>query len=193
MKHLRTVGFAALAMVACMAFSAGSASATTFEVGGVTKNSALTLSLSLAPGTSSLTELTDGTPLNTCTGSNIHMETVSPFTGTLVTAVVGSMSFSPCDRPVTVHRTGQFYVERIAGTTNGYLYWENGEVTEGSPFGTLNCKSGTGTKLGTVTGVAAGSATVDVKAVVNCGFLAPSVLWTATYVVTSPSGTGLSG
>lgn len=150
------------------------------------------MTASLAPGTSSITELTDGSLPNTCTTSHISWTTASPFTTTNVTGPVSSLSFANCTRPVTVHKPGQFYVRHITGTTNGTLFWENADVTESTPIGTLTCTtSAAGNHIGTITGVASGHATLHINAVLNCGFLAPSFLWTATYVVTSPTGLGV--
>jgi hypothetical protein len=63
------------------------------------------------------------------------------------------------------------------------------EVTTGSPFGTLNCKTEAGTHLGTLTGVKEGNATMDINAALFCGGI--SSKWEATYTVTSPSGLGV--
>lgn len=52
--------------------------------------------------------------------------------------------------------------------------------------------TGEGVDLGTLTGVAIGHATLELKAVMNCGFLVPSALWGGTYVITSPTGFGVS-
>lgn len=56
---------------------------------------------------------------------------------------------------------------------------------------TVTCKTGTGVDIGTFTGVAAGNATLHVKALLGCGFLAPSVRWDGTYEFTSPNGLGV--
>jgi hypothetical protein len=109
-----------------------------------------------------------------------------------VTGALSSLTFGSCTRPVTVHKAGQLYVEHVAGTTNGTVFSENTEVTVGTPFGTVNSKTGAGTDIGTLTGVNSGSATLDINGVLNCGFLLPSALWGGTYVVTSPAGFGVS-
>ncbi|HEX6204942.1 MAG TPA: hypothetical protein VFZ29_03950, partial [Solirubrobacterales bacterium] len=80
----------------------------------------------------------------------------------------------------------------IPGTTNGTVFSEEAEITVGSPFGTLNCKTNAGVDLGTLTGTKEGHATIDVNAVLNCGFLMPSATLKGTYTVTSPTGLGVS-
>jgi hypothetical protein len=67
-----------------------------------------------------------------------------------------------------------------------------GEWTISTAFGTVNCKTGTGTDLGTLTGVSSGNATMHINAVLNCGFLLPSATFKGTYTVTSPSGLGVT-
>jgi hypothetical protein len=62
---------------------------------------------------------------------------------------------------------------------------------QSTTFGaTLNCKTGTGTDVGTLTGAVSeeGHATLDVDAVINCGFFIPSAKLTGTYTITNPTG-----
>jgi hypothetical protein len=191
MKDLKMLGLAAVAALAFTAFAASSASATTLEVGGVTQNGAVTISASLEPGTSATLARTDGTLANTCTASTIH-GTTSVFTGTKVTGPASSLTLEACTRLVTVHKAGQLYLEHETGTTNGTLFSENAEITVSTSFGTVNCKTGTGTDIGTLTGVASGSATLHFDAVLNCGFLLPSATLKGVYTVTSPQGIGVS-
>ena len=191
MKHLKALGLASVSAMALMAFTAGSASATTLEVGGATTNSSVTIEASLASGTGVAWLRTDLTVANTCWSSSVAGSTSSPFTGTTVTGPVSSMTFTECTRPVTVHKAGTLHVQHT-GTTNGTVSSSGTEVTVGSPFGTLNCKTGAGVDIGTLTGTASGHATIDLKAVMNCGFLVPSALWGGTYVITSPTGLGVS-
>lgn len=199
---LKMIGLATLSALSMMAFATGSASATTtLEIGGVTQNGPVTLTMSLAEGTSSVTARTDGSFANTCTQSQMHWNTTI-FTGTVVTGPLtghpngtpsDGMSFSGCEGSVTVHDPGTLEIDHIDGTTNGTVYWEDGEVTESTPFGTVTCKSGSTSHLGTLTGTATGHATLHIDTVFNCGFLVPSMKWEATYIVTSPTGLGVSG
>lgn len=55
----------------------------------------------------------------------------------------------------------------------------------------VNCKTGTGTHMGTLTGVKEGHATLHIDAIKNCGFFMPSATWGATFTVTSPTGLGV--
>jgi hypothetical protein len=205
MRQLKLLGLAATAALALTAmFGAAGAWATTLEETGVTKNSSVTLTLSLKSGTSSITRDTAAFSQNTCTTSNVHGST-TVFTGASVTGPLtghtakekeegklpsSGMSFSGCTRPVTVHDPGTLEITYTSGT-NGTVASEETLVTIGSAFGILTCDTGATTKIGTLTGVAGGSATMDVNAVLNCGIF-PSAKWEATYVVTSPDGLGVS-
>ena len=191
MKYLKILGLAAVAAMALTAFAASTASATTLEVGGVTKNESVTLDASLASGTKAVLARTDGSLANECAASTVQGSTASPFTGATVTGPISSLSFTECTRPVTVHKAGTLHVAHT-GTTDGTVTSSGAEVTVGSPFGTLNCKTGEGVHIGTLKGTASGHATMEIGAVLNCGFLVPSATWKGTYVVTSPTGLGVS-
>ncbi|MDQ2630557.1 MAG: hypothetical protein M3Y75_06230 [Actinomycetota bacterium] len=190
MKHLKMLGVAAIAAMAMTAFAAGSASATTLEVGGVAQNGAVTVTESLKTSTSTYISRTDGSLANTCDVSNLTAKTVSPFTGSTVTAQVESLSFVNCTRPVTVHKTGTLHFQHTSGT-NGTVTWSGSEITVSSIFGTLNCQTGAGSNVGTLTGSASGHAVVHYSAVFNCGMFMPSGSWKGTYAVTTPTGLGL--
>ncbi len=193
MKYLKILGIAAVAAMALTAFTAASASATTLEVGGAAQNKTVALSASLKSGTSAILSRTDGSLANTCTVSTVAGSTVTPFTGTTVTGPISSLTFTSCERTVTVHKAGTLHVAFKSGT-DGTVTSSNAEVTVGSPFGTLNCKTGEGVDLGTLTGTDGTPAThaeMDINAVLNCGFLVPSASWKGTYIVTSPTGLGV--
>jgi hypothetical protein len=186
----KTLGLAAVAVIALTAFAASSASATTLEVGGVKQNSAVAISASLAAGTTTLWTRTDGTLLNTCTTSAKEGKTESGFS-TLPTGALSTLTFESCIRTVTVHKPGKLYVEYESGT-NGTVFSEETVTTVGTPFGHITCTTGAGTDIGTLTGVSSGHATLHINAVLNCHFLAPSVLWKGTYTITSPTGLGVT-
>jgi hypothetical protein len=217
MKYLKILGLAAVAALALTAFAASSASATTLEVGGVKQTGAVTIEASLATGTKAVLSRTDGSLANECTESVTH-GTTTVFTGSVVTGPLTGhthqertegrmgLTFGNCTRPVTVHDPGTLSIEHkpveivedpdgkkteIATPTNGTVFSENAEVTVSTPFGTVNCKTGAGTDIGTLTGVKEGHATMHINAVLNCGFLLPSALWRGTYTVTSPTGLGV--
>jgi hypothetical protein len=188
---LKKLAIAALAAMALTAFAASTASATTLEVNGNTKNAGVDFSASAESGTSWNVARTDGSLANTCTTSTIAGATSSPYHGTIVTGAVSSFTFGGCTRTVTVDNKGHFYIEHIAGTTNGTMFSEEAEVTILTPFfgAHVNCKPGGGTDIGTLTGKGTGgTATLDVNAVLNCGFLLPSATWKGTYNVTSTGG-----
>ncbi len=191
MKYLKMLGLASVAAMAFMAFAASTASATTLEINGVTQNGPVTLTAS-AEGSITLAR-TDGSFANTCTTSHVHGTTTS-FTNP-VTGPISSLTFENCIRPTTVHKPGALEVTHIPGTTDGTVFSENAEVTTGSPFGTLNCKTGDTTHIGVLTGVDGSPstfATMDISAVLNCGFLVPSATWKGAYTVTSPHNLGVS-
>ena len=190
MKYLKMLGLAAVAAMAMTAFTAGSASATTLEVGGTAKNESVTLSASIASGTSAVLSRTDDSLANTCTTSNVHGSTTT-FTGSAVKGPISTLSFENCDHNVTVHKPGSLSVTH-AGGTDGTVVSEGAEVTVTTAFGfVVNCKTGSGVDIGTLKGVASGHATMNINAVLNCGFLLPSAKWAGTYTVTSPTGIGV--
>jgi hypothetical protein len=206
MKYLKMLGLAAVAAMALMAVVAGSASATTLEVGGTAKNESVTITASLKAGTSAILTDTFGFSSNTCTESHVHGSTTSAdiggktfdntYTGDSLTGPLteesNGLSFGKCTRePVTAHKSGELHITWISGTTNGTVTSSGAEVTTGSPFGTLNCKTGEGTHLGILTGVAKTTehATMDINAVLSCSGV--SSKWEATYIVTTPTGLGV--
>jgi hypothetical protein len=189
MKYLKMLGLAAVAAMAMAAFTAGTASATTLEVNGVKTNAAVVIKASLKAGTSAVLRDTVGFSQNTCTTSEVEGETDTPFTGTSVTGGLDVLTFTNCDKIVTVHSKGTLHVSHIANTTNGTVTSSGAQVTATGPFGYLNCQTGTGTHLGTLTGKASGDAEMDINATLDCGI---SAKWVATYTVTSvtsPKGT----
>lgn len=207
MKYLKMLGLAAVVAMSFMAFAASSASATTLEVNGVTQKEPLTITASLEKETTVTLARTDGSFANTCTGSHAHGTAITdedpitkewtvtgPFTGHGDGRPPSDgLSFSTCTRPVTVHDPGTLEIVYTSGT-DGTVFSENAEVTSGSPFGTLNCKTGATTHIGTLTGTdgtPATFATLHVNAVLNCGFLVPSATWIGSYEVTSPHKLGV--
>jgi hypothetical protein len=194
MKYLKTIGLAMAAAMALMAMGGvGSASATTLEVGGVTKNASVSLKMSLKSGTSLIMRDTSGFNLRTCTMSELGLSTASPYTGTVVGGRVSQAGFWICDAPLTVAKMGQLTLEHLPGTTNALAYLETQLILDSTAYGTVTCETTPGTPLGTLTGVAAGHATLDVNTVLDCGEEAwTTAKWTATYTVTSPTGLGIS-
>jgi hypothetical protein len=192
MKYLKMLGLAAVAAMALMAFvGAGTASATTLEVGGVAKNAAVTISSSLAAGSSAILKDEFGTTTDTCTESTVSGTTTTPFTAAEVDGTVSSLTFSKCSHTTDVINKGILYVKWLSAT-NGTVTSSGAEVTVSSTFfgASAVCKTGAGTALGTLTGVNAGNATMHINATISCGILGNSK-WTGTYTVTSPTGLGV--
>ena len=193
MKYLKMLGLAAVAAMALTAFTAGSASATTLEAEGSAKSSAVTISASLQKESSAVLRTTGGLFANTCLGSTAHGTSASPFSGASVGGPLSSLTFTSCsEEKVVVDNAGSLSIAWTSGT-NGTVTSKEAVVTVPSPFGTLNCKTGTGTDIGTLTGAASatGHATMDINGVINCGIV-PSALWQGTYTVTSPTGFGVT-
>lgn len=200
MKYLKILGLAVVSAMAMMAFAAGSASATTLEVGGAAKKETVTISASLKTGTSAILKDTAGFSKNTCTTSDVHGHT-TVFTGSVVTGPLTGhthqertegkvgLTFENCTRPVVVDDPGTLEIAWTSGT-NGTVSSEEATVTVGSAIGTLHCDTEATTHIGTLTGVASGNATMDIDAVLDCGII-PSAKWEATYSVTSPGGLGV--
>lgn len=132
---------------------------------------------------------TDGSFVNTCTGSEFIGEVESAGGNSIhPTGRLSGLTFTGCTRPNTVLTGGGFEI-KSASSTNGTVTSWGTEVKVGSPFGTLTCVTGGGTDLGTLTGAAKeGHATLDISAVINCGFLVPSAILNASYAITSPTG-----
>lgn len=192
MSPSKILGILAVAALALMAF-AGTASATTLEVGGTAKNEAVTWRWSIV-GFVKVWEDTFGSAINSCSVSNVEGTTASPFTGTRVGGPVSKMTFESCTEDATekvvVDAAGSIEMENISGTTNGTLFSKNLKITTPSPFGKLTCvTASTGTDIGKVTGVSSGNARVDINAVLNCGLI--TARWVPLYEWTSPLGLGI--
>ncbi len=193
MKYLKMLGLAALAAMALTAFAASTASATTLEVGGVAQNKSVEITASLESGTKAKLSLTDGSLANECSVSHVNGKTEGTFTAATIGGAIKTLTFETCTREkVEVVKPGSLDISWISGTTNGTVTSTNAEVKVPSPIGTLTCVTpAAGKDIGTLTGKASGQATMDINAVLNCGFLAPSAVWAGSYVVTSPAGLGV--
>ena len=190
MNLKKILGLAAVAALALMAF-ASTASAATLETGGVKQSGAVALHATLS-GSATL-ESTSGVFSNTCSVSTVA-GTTSVFTGT-PTGSVSALSFTGCiHSPVTVHSKGEIFVSRIGSTTNGTVFSSGADVTVPieSIFGSTTVVTCTtnNTDIGELTGVAVGTATIHVNAILECSGILPSARWTATYNLTTTSGAG---
>ena len=190
MKYLKMLGLAAIAAMALMAVvGASAASATTLEIGGVTQNQQVTIEATLATGTSAILKDKNGTTNDTCTGSTVEGATTAfdPPSGP-----ISALTFTGCSHTTDVISKGNLSVAWTSGT-NGTVSSNGAEVTvKSTVFGiSAVCKTGVGTAIGTLTGVASGNATMHINATtLDCGALGTSS-WTGTYTVTSPSGLGV--
>jgi hypothetical protein len=197
MKITKILGVVAVAALALMAF-ASAASATTLEKNGVkvTTNS----TIHATNEGSILLSATGGGLANTCTESTVEGTTTNA-TGTTVGGPISVLSFKKCTKEeVVVDAAGSLTIENIKiktenneehPTTNGTVRSIGAKVTVPSFFGALTCVTAAspGTDIGTFTGTASGNGTMDINAVLNCGFFLPSAKWEGTYAVTSgPNG-----
>jgi len=192
MKNLKMLTLVAgMAVAGLASIGAITASATTLEVGGVTKNASVTIEASLQAGTSSVVTDTTHSSVETCTGSTFKGSTASPFTGATVTAPLSTLTFTGCSHTTTVIRSGTLHFAWTSGT-NASVSSSGTEITTISTLFGASCvdKTGSGTTIGTLTGVNSGQAILHINAVVSKG-ICGSAIWTATYVITSPSGLGV--
>jgi hypothetical protein len=189
MKNFKNLGLAGVVLALLALGGPSSAFATTFSVGGVTQNTSLSISTSLFSGTSLLLKDSYETSTITCTSSDLRFKTTTA-TGT-VSGPVGTLTYGSCSDTTTVLAKGSLSFSWTSGT-NGTVSSSGTEVTVSSTFfgASAVCKTGTGSVIGTFTGVSSGNATIDMNAKLNCGILGTST-WTGTYTVTSPSGLGL--
>jgi hypothetical protein len=182
---LKSLSLAALAASALIVF-ASDASATTLETNGVKQTGEVTIEDSNSG--SLLLSATGGGFANTCTEGTTKGKS-STATGTVVVIKITIIIYLRCtSEPVTVDEVGSLGIEAISGTTNGTVRSSGTKVTWPSPFGTVTCTTNN-TDIGTLTGVASGTATLDINAVLNCGFFLPSAKWEGKFNLTT-SGQG---
>jgi hypothetical protein len=174
--------------MALCGIAAGTASATTLSVGGVKQNKAVSFTSSLASGTSMILKDEFGTTTDTCSQSSLAGSTEGTFTAATVGGKASTFSFGNCTHKTTVLKIGKVTFRWLFGIFLTISFDEFEWKTVSTFFGAeATCKTGTGTDIGTVTGVESGNATIHVNATVNCGILG-NASWTGTYSVSSPSG-----
>ncbi|HET8954520.1 MAG TPA: hypothetical protein VFN18_02550 [Solirubrobacterales bacterium] len=192
MKRFRKLGLAAAMTLGVLAFlTGGIASATTIEIKGVTQNKSVQASASLQPSTSMILKDSFGTTTDTCTEAFVKGATEGVFSGASVGGKLGTLTVGNCSHTTTVLSPGSMSVVWTSGT-NGSVTSAASEVTTVSTaFGSSAvCKTGSGTPIGTVTGVKEGHATLDVNAKVSCGILGTGTL-TGTFTGTGSGGLGV--
>jgi hypothetical protein len=185
----KSLGLAVAAALASLAF-ASTASATTPENNGVRVTTSSTMHITLESGTSEVISATGGGFANTCTESTTHLS-ITTWTGPRDAGVDETWIFSSCtEGPVVVDAPGTLEFENIAGTTNATVFSKSAKITSPSPFGALTCTTASaGTDIGAFTGKASGTGTLDINAVLNCGFFLPSAKLEGSHEVTSgPNG-----
>lgn len=204
MKYLKMIGLAAVAAMALMAFAgAGTASAAGVLCSTATnpctsKWAAKTaMEFTLKTGTSAKLTTTEGTVLDTCTGSSVSgtltenpNSTTKNATGTVATA---GLTWSGCSVTTSTLEGGTLEVEAGASGA-GTVKAKGFKVTTNTGlFGSCVFTAGTGTTLGTLSEGTAGSSTLVVNANVTreSGLCPNSAKWVAEYTLTKPTGTTL--
>jgi len=190
MKHLKMLGFAAMAALGLMAFvGAGTASATTLatnSAGTVKYAAGTTFHATLETGTSTTWTDTSGNTIATCTVSTVH-GTIGTATGTWVGANIGTLTWENCSQTTDTVNTGS--LEFMQTTGDEATVVGKGSNWTQQIFG-VSCTYGfgEGTTLGTMTGGEA--PTLKITATIPKtagGFLCPSTsIIHAAYIFTSP-------
>lgn len=199
MKHVKTLGLAAVAAMALMALvGAGTASAT----GGVLCSTAtdpctapwstpqpLVFSLQ---GSAHL-EDTNGNTLDTCTGSTVEGELTSNKSGGEATGKNTNIAWSSCSATTDTTKPGKLRITALANG-NGTLYSDEEIKVTINIFGSCEYGVTNGVDLGTLTEGKGTSAVFHAEAIATrlSGFICPTTAkWTATYVLTTPKETTL--
>ena len=199
MKYIKMLGLAAIAAAALAALlGAGTASATVLcEVTpapnthcGATNHvkSGTELDFSLESGTSTLLKGPFGETIATCTESTVKDKTTT--TGSTTETVKGevkALSFTSCNRPVTVVSGGSLEVHHESGFDNGTVTSSGAtiEIHNVPLLGT--CKYTTNaTDIGTLTGKspAGGPPTFHIGATITSENGCPTGAWSGKYVYT---------
>ena len=169
-KILGLAGIAALALATM--FGARIASATTLSVGGVKQSQSVPIIMTLASGSTTTVTDSAGSTTDTCTSSEVKGKTEGSFTGASVGGAISTLTFTNCSHTTKVIAPGRLSVAWTSGT-NGTVTSAGAEVTvQSTVFGiSAICKTGTGTDLGSITGMPSGSATMHLDATksVDCG------------------------
>lgn len=188
MKHLMSLGLAAIAALGLLALvGPGTASATTLSTdsaGTIKYASGTTLHLTLESGTSSTITDTSGNTIATCTGSTIH-GSIGIASGSSVTGEIDTLTWEGCSQTTDTIFPGGFFLSTVGGDT-GEFDGSGSDVTL-SIFG-ISCTYGTFGTLGTITGGESPTLRITNTFPKKAGgFLCPSTaIWHAAYILTSP-------
>jgi hypothetical protein len=204
MKYVKILALAAVAAGALMAFiGAGTASAsvicsTTADPcpAGQRWTNGITVDLSATTSTR-LTNLANGSTIDTCKGGTVTGEFTQGTQGGVTTPTIHTekheLTWTECTFPTKTIKLGTLEIHKIAGTSNGTVTGTGFEVTINTVlFG--SCIYGTGEKLdlGTITegNPAIFHAETPVKFISGGAACPTNTAWDATYAVTSPATTG---
>jgi hypothetical protein len=180
MKYMKILGLAAMALAALMAM-AGTASATTLtSPAGTTYTSTIKAE---NEGPVTLTSAFGGFGTVTCNKSTVEGKVEKHGAGVNVSGNIGKLTFTECNREVTVLSTGSLEVN-----SSGALTGKNQTILIHTAIGPCHfTTASTGTSLGTVTTTATtgSNATLDIKATIPspCG----NGTWEGSYKVTAPN------
>jgi hypothetical protein len=188
MKYLKMLGLAAVAAMALMAFGAGTASATklcTDTACGTVYAAGTEISGSLV-GSAKLTVGSE--TVDTCTGSTVAGKTANS-EGATVGGAITTLSWSSCTATTHTVALGELEIEKTAKHNEGNVFGKGSQVTVVIFGTTCTYGTGTGTKLGTITGGTEPKMNINAVGLTKTagGFLCPtSAGWDAEYVVTKP-------
>jgi len=209
MKYLKMLALTAVAAGALMAFiGAGTASAsklcsTTADPcpAGQSWPANTVLDFTIPAGASAnLVDTSGETTLDTCTGSTVKGPITNAGSATeTVTGSVEELTWTNCNFPTNTITKGKLEVHKIIGTSNGTVT-ADGEfrVTINTVlFGKCIYAVTNGQSLGDLTegnpAVFHANAIAElIRTPEDNGFCPETARWTATYTLTSPSGTTLS-
>jgi len=197
MKQRKILDLAAVAAVAAAAFAgAATASAGMLYKEAVTQGLTVEITASLKEKTSAKFVSTAQAPLTECNGSTLKSKIENA--GTATTPVLAGVpaanlawTGTNCANVATLEG-GELEIEWIPATINGKVKAKKFKIT--LKLGGVSCTytAGSGTTIGELTGAEFINASFDINAILGLlpeeSFLCPkSVIWTATYVVSSPA------
>jgi len=186
MKYVKILGLVAMVLAALMAI-AGTASATTLtSPKGTTYTSTIKAE---NVGTVTLTSAFGGFGAVSCNKSTVEGKVETHGAGVTAGGVVSSLTYSECNKPITVVNKGSLELHAGATEKEATLTSKNANIViHETAFGTCTfTTASTGTDLGTVTTTAAtgGNAVLDIKAAIpsTCG----TGTWEGSYKAVTPS------
>jgi hypothetical protein len=203
MSNIKTLGLAAVAAMALMAFAANSASATALYDGPEKLGTPSTIDFAIHSGGSATLVDTKGNTIDKCTNSTVkgtlNFNGPTTVTGTINDekngkgeTIVTGLTWSSCTFPTKTLTPGSLKVEQIGTTTNGIVKSDAViEVTINTVvFGSCIYGVENNIEVGTLTTAKEGAATFDANAVakkLGGGASCPETAkWTGTYLSEEP-------